>query len=68
MKITVNREPPALPPVTSITVEFSVDQLRFIKYLAFTTDVTAAPAGLELYNKLNTFSDLDIPVNWDVTF
>ena len=64
MKITVNREAPAPPPVKSITVEFSVDQLRFIKYLAG----SACPAAADLYNKLNELTELQVPINWDVRF
>ena len=67
MKITVNRQTPVPPPVTSITCEFTVDQLRFIKYLA-ARDRDHRGAAESLSKKLNSLPELNIPVNWEVRF
>lgn len=67
MKITVNREEPAPPPVKSITVEFSVDQLRYIKYLA-SLFVDVDGAADRLYHKLESIPELNVPVDFSVRF
>ena len=70
MKITVNREEPAPPPVKSITVEFSVDQLRYIKYLAArgSSILLDGAAADRLYHKLESIPELNVPVDFNVRF
>lgn len=69
MKITVNREEPATPPVKSITVEFSVDQLRFIRYLALhSASAAGTHACASLYKVLTEIPELAVPINYDVRF